>query len=427
MTFSKFKIIFAIILLFPINAHAYLDPGTGNALIAAIFGLIGSIAFFSKNIFYKVKSMISGKKEFAVKYQLAIFSEGARYWIYFKDIVSQLIERKISFIYYTMDINDPALDLFDSIATNPNSFDSYKIRYVGQGNKGYAAISNLKEPCLLSTTPHIGVKKYPIKKPPNCKNLIHLFHSVAGIANYQKHSLDFYDSVILSGSAFEKDIRLLEKKRNLAPKKLLVGGLPYIDDLVERASKIKQETNGKTILVASTWNKRGCLQTYGAPFIISMAKAGYDIIVRPHPYSYTFEPDFIEKLKNDLKSYPNIVFDDEIDNLKSLAKADILVSDVSSIRLDYFFAFKRPSISLETIDEINGEYEYDDLDSFWSKDISNSIGVYVSKDDIGKIVDKIKEASSMPLIDKESIVANIGSSTSIITEQIISLMNTGEK
>ena len=144
------------------NKKGYLDPGTGNALFAALFGILGSIAYFAKNIFY----MLTGKKSEMFKSDLAIFSEGKMYWVYFRDVVHELIKRKIKFTYYTMDINDPAFELYDY--GNPDAdFSLFKVKFVGTGNKGYSAISNLKEENILSTTPNIGCPGYPIKKPKN--------------------------------------------------------------------------------------------------------------------------------------------------------------------------------------------------------------------------------------------------------------------
>jgi len=141
------------------NKKGYLDPGTGNALFAALFGILGSIAYFAKNIFY----MLTGKKSEMFKSDLAIFSEGKMYWVYFRDVVHELIKRKIKFTYYTMDINDPAFELYDY--GNPDAdFSLFKVKFVGTGNKGYSAISNLKEENILSTTPNIGCPGLPHKK-----------------------------------------------------------------------------------------------------------------------------------------------------------------------------------------------------------------------------------------------------------------------
>lgn len=44
-------------------AMAYLDPGTGSAVLSAILGAIAAIAFTIKTFWYKVKSMFSGKMD----------------------------------------------------------------------------------------------------------------------------------------------------------------------------------------------------------------------------------------------------------------------------------------------------------------------------------------------------------------------------
>lgn len=415
------KVVLAVLLFFPFNAYAYLDPGTGNAILAALFGIAASLVFFAKNIFYS----ISGKKTPEVKQplQLAFFSEGKIYWNYYKDIINELIKRKVRFIYYTLDINDPAFELLDF--GNPDAdLEYFQIQYAGGGNRGFAKISNIKEPVIVTTTPNIGVKEYPVKKSAHCKNLVHIFHAVSGIGGYRKHSLDNFDTAMLVGPCFEKEIRILEEKRNLKPKTLLISGLPYVDNLVERAAKLNAETNGKTVLVASTWDARGCLKTYGSGFIIDLAKNGFDVIVRPHPYSYIYEADFIKKLQDELKPYENVVFDSEIDNLKTMAKSDIMITDFSGVRFDFILAFDRPVISLETDLGDNDKYENADMGFNWDISISHSMGAYIERDEIGSIVEKVKAnmGAKSPL-DRSDIVANIGCSASVIADQLEGLLN----
>ncbi|GHT42668.1 hypothetical protein AGMMS49921_08420 [Endomicrobiia bacterium] len=40
-----------------------------------------------------------------------------------------------------------------------------------------------------------------------------------------------------------------------------------------------------------------------------------------------------------MASEENIKFDKEVDNLLSMAKSNIMISDISMVRLDYCFAF----------------------------------------------------------------------------------------
>ena len=53
-------IIFALLCLQAQPAMAYLDPGTGSAIMSAILGAIAAIAFTIKTFWYKIKSMFSG-------------------------------------------------------------------------------------------------------------------------------------------------------------------------------------------------------------------------------------------------------------------------------------------------------------------------------------------------------------------------------
>ena len=44
-----------------------------------------------------------------------------------------------------------------------------------------------------------------------------------------------------------------------------------------------------------------------------------------------------------------------------MRKSDLLISDTSSIRFDYYFIYKKPIITLEINDFNMKEYEYHDL------------------------------------------------------------------
>jgi CDP-glycerol glycerophosphotransferase (TagB/SpsB family) len=214
----------------------------------------------------------------------------------------------------------------------------------------------------------------------------------------------------------------------LPAKTLLIGGRPYMDNLIARAAKLNVKTDGKTILIASTWDKRGILKTYGKDFVEQIAKAGYNVIVRPHPYSYIFELDFINQIQNDLSAYKNVKFDNDIDNLMSLAKSDIMISDITFIRFDYYLTFGRPIITLDTnYENYSQEYEYSDLDDYWAVEISEKIGMYLKKDEVCNIVERISSIMTNKIckteIDKNEIIVNIGNSAEIIAEQIINIVN----
>ena len=53
-------IIVALLCLETQPAMAYLDPGSGSAIMSAILGVLAAIVFTIKTYWYKIKSMFSG-------------------------------------------------------------------------------------------------------------------------------------------------------------------------------------------------------------------------------------------------------------------------------------------------------------------------------------------------------------------------------
>lgn len=313
----------------------------------------------------------------------AFLSEGKNYWSTFKPIIEALIDKQVFFSYYTFDKKDPGLSV-------KNKFISSK--YLGRGVWGYYKASTIEAELLVSTTPNIGNARFPIKRSPNVKNLIHVFHSITDISIYKKGSLDFYDTVILAGDFQTESIREIEKIRNLPQKELVCLGLPYIDELVKEKVENVSNKSHKTILVGSSWGAKGCLNSYGIEFIEKIASAGYDVIIRPHPQSYISEPKRIKGFEKQLKNYTNIDWDNEVSPSRAMSKADLLISDTSSIRFDFAFLYKKPVITLAIEPEEMAEYERADLNYSWSDEAEKNIGFVLNKNSVGNIVEYIARA-----------------------------------
>jgi hypothetical protein len=50
-------------LIYPMNLYAYIDPGSGSALITAILGFFAAIIYSFKKFFYNLKSKFKSKKD----------------------------------------------------------------------------------------------------------------------------------------------------------------------------------------------------------------------------------------------------------------------------------------------------------------------------------------------------------------------------
>ena len=405
-----------MITLFPI--FAYLDPGSGSALVGSLVALAGTALFSAKTLFFRL--FRKGSQEREVKPDIAILSEGRNYWGTFHQLVEELISRNVHFAYYTLDLHDPAL-LIDSDYMHARLFDKDKAA-------SFARLANIKAKIMLATTPNIGTPGYPLKRPAGVGKMAHVFHAFADISAYHVGSLDHYDIVLTVGPHQDKYIREVEGKRHLPAKRLVPVGLPYFDELVrarQTGRRLGAPGNRKTILVAPSWGAKGCLKEYGTGFILALAEAGYEVIVRPHPQSFLAEPDFIASCQRETEPFPNVRWDRETLGSKSMEASDVLISDTSSIRFDYAFLYGKPVITLDIPRTSQTEYEGVNQSEIWTDVVAPQLGRVVGKDAIGDLAGIVQSVLSSPATTdaivalRDATVANLGFSASAIADFLV--------
>lgn len=403
----------------PAAAFAYLDPGSGAVLVNLLIAGIGALLFSLRGVFLKLigKGDTIQSKERDEYTEIAILSEGRQYFATFEPIVKALIKYKLDFAYYTLDIEDEILGLESPYM---------QARFLGYGSLGYHRAAKIRAKNLLCTTPNIGSKGYPIAKPAGVANLIHVFHSINDLSMYRKGSLDHYDSVFMVGRFQAKSIRELEKKRGLKEKKLVALGIPYLDRYKEDAAAVGEADEGgnKTLLIASSWGSKGLFENYGIDFIKELAGEGYTIIVRPHPQSYTSEPKAITLVENELKKNANIIWDREISPSRSMQKADLLISDTSSIRFDFAFLFQKPVITLDIAQQAMPGFEHEDMSELWMISAAQEIGAVLKPEEIKEI--GLRVAEMLRDFDAEKIsryrdetISNFGAAGEAMAEYLV--------
>ncbi len=428
--FNIFLMALYIVIAIPFNAHAYLDPASGNALVSALIALAGTSIYMCKSLFYKIfnrqpTSFSTDTTQLTnADKTLIIFSEGKNYWSTFRPIVNELIKKKIYFRYFTLDVYDPALCI-DSKFMQSKLF--------SKNRRSFAKLAKIKAPVMLATTPNIGALNYPMKRSLQVGHLVHIFHAMANIADYRKGSLDYYDSVIMVGDHEKIPIRMVEAARQTKKKELVTCGLPYLDDLYRQKQDLKTiETDlnkiSTTILVAPSWGNKGCFSEYGTDFVEHLSQAGYAIIIRVHPHSQIFEPDALSHWQETTSKLPNVIWDTETFGTKAMQQADILISDTSSIRFDFAFLYNKPVITLDIPIESREEYEAVYLDQPWTEMVANQIGAVVNHESI----DNLSEIVNSTLHDfprqklkklRDATVANFGNSAPEIVSYILKKIN----
>ena len=404
---------------------AYLDPGSGSALVGTLIAVAGAGLYSLKSFFYRLVRKPTPEEVDAAKNanpDVAIFSEGRNYWGTFREIVDELIARKVHFAYYTMDLHDPAL-LIDNEYMHSHLFDKNKAA-------SFHKLANVKAKVMLSTTPNIGTPGYPLARPVNVEKLVHVFHAFADISAYHVGSLDNYDIVFAVGPHQEKPIREVEKARSLKPKKITPIGLPYFDaqyHAIHDSTRSARSTRSKTILVAPSWGAKGLLTEYGTAFINKLAEAGFNVIVRPHPQSYIAEAAFIDRCKAETAKHPNVVWDAETVGTKSMMASDVLISDTSSIRFDYAFLYGKPVITLDIPREKQIEYEGQFMSEVWTDVAAKRLGRIIGHGDIENVVDIVKEVLESGAAEgvkkfRDETITNLGTSAKAVVDELMRLV-----
>ena len=376
--------------LFPAPSYAYLDPGTGNVLVYLAISLVGTVLYFVKNIVYAIMGRAKGERppEHQLHHaRILVFSAGRSYYYTFKPVIDAFLRRGVPFSYITMDVEDPALTIENDLMNS---------RYIGTGSAAFARAAGRRADIMLSTTPNIGTPGFPMPRPRRVTNLAHICHGVGDIAMYQKGSLDHYDAVLMVGDFMLPSIRKVEELRGLPPKECVSLGLPYLDELAAKARKKEGRSTPPVVLVAPSWGNKGCLNICGPNFLLDLAKAGYDVILRPHPQSLKVETEMLDTIHEMLRDYPNVSFDTEMDATASMSRADVMISDKSCVRFDFAFLYEKPVITLD-IPVRNPElYEVADLGVIWEDTVAARLGEVVSPEDFNNIVPVVERALKTP-------------------------------
>lgn len=334
----SFCLTVAILAYQPINAWAYLDPGTGSMLLSVVVGLVSSAYFLIRRLPSIIRALffkLSGKKDDLKNNSIVFYAESKSYWLTFKPILESLHRKGVKCTYLTSDENDPVF--------SAGLDKTVHAKFIGKGNTAYTALGFLEADVFALTTPGIDVLQ--IRRSPGVKDYVHIVHAVGDIHTYKFYSFDYYDTVYCSGPGQVKSLRALEHLRKTPAKELPLLGCPYLDTLITRAHTAGSP-EPRTVLVAPTWGKNGLLTRTGSQIPKMLAEAGYHVILRPHPQSFISDKDIMERIGEELQGISNIEWDLNADGFKSLSRASIMISDISGVIFDFAFVFLRPVISV---------------------------------------------------------------------------------
>ena len=361
--------------------NMYIDPGTGSMLFTVLIGVIGASVYALRMLLIKLRTRLSNGKVTVDSNNLpfVIFSDDKRYWPVFEPVCREMDKRGKDVVYMTASPDDPALN---------NTYEHIKAEFIGADNKAFAKLNFLNASVLLSTTP--GLEVYQWKRSKGVKYYVHMLHAASDITLYRMFGTDYYDALLLSDEQQIRDIRALEKLRELPAKELRLVGIPYMDEMAKRLKKEgPAPEHERTVLLAPSWGPSSMLQIYGGKIIDVLLKTGYHVIVRPHPQSFKSETELMEKLMREYPESEQLEWNRDTDNFEVLRRSDILISDFSGVVFDFSLIYDKPVIYTDPNFNL-APYDAWFLDRpLWTLSALPRIGRELSIDNLDSIKDMI--------------------------------------
>lgn len=337
---------------------------------------------------YKRFLSISGKK-------VVFYSEKNGFYKYYKNIIEEIIKRTNIVIHYIT--SDPLDEVFQMESQQ------FKPYYIGE-NRMIVLMMKMETDLMVMTTPDL--ENFQLKRSYVKKDIEYIYvpHDVnSSNLTFHKNALDHFDTIFTSGPKNKAEIAEREQKYGLPAKKLLEWGSSVIDNMSDAYAKMKEEpvetakAAKKTVLIAPSWQKDNILDSCIEQMLDQLIQTDYHIVVRPHPQYVRHFEGRVDALAAKYQGY-DVEFQKDFSSNKTVYMADLLVTDWSSISLEYAFSTLNPVLFINTpMKVVNPDYQ--ELETVpIDIELRDKVGISLEPDTIGA---EVVAAVDRLLFDKQ--------------------------
>lgn len=404
----------------------YLDPGTGSLLFSLIAGVVTTLFYSAKGLYYRFGGGGKGAAGTAERsvleaWPVVIYSEGRQYYGTFRPLLEALDKAGVRTLFLSSDSEDPGLRHQGQVTAC----------FIGSGHKAWALLARLRADLCISTTPGLDVMQF--KRSKRVRHYMHLVHAPTDKAFNRPYSFDYFDSVVINGPHQARTLRYLEQLRGSPAKTLIMGGCLYYDDLLEQLRNPFPERviPGKTVLLAPTWGRNGLLRLHGSKLLGALAAQDITLLIRPHPQSLVSEPELIQQLQTLFPEGPRLAWDFSPSPFAAMSRSDVMVSDISGVIFDYAFLFEKPVITVG-IEPVREGTEASDLPyDPWELTVLNDIGLRLSEQEIPRLTEYLPQVAEDERYQRniralrDEYVVNFGHAAGPIMQAIMPLIGRG--
>lgn len=355
----------------------------------------------------------------SVPKDLVFYSEKSGFYKYLKGYIEYILENSdITIHYITSDYND-AIFKIDNPKIVPYYIDDNRL-----------IVLFMKIKCKVFAMTLMDIELFQLKRSYVKKNIDYVFlcHCMTNTQMIShKNAIANYNTIFTVGPHSVAEYLEEEQIYGIKPRRKLEVGYPLIEELIASYEATEHDSNSiPQILIAPSWQDDNIMDICLDGILDSLKDKKLDIIVRPHPEYVKHSPGKISEFNSKYSDYANIKLEDDFSSNNSIFESDILITDWSTIALDFAFATKKPCISVNTPMKImNPEYtKYTTPDT--NITLRDKVGVSIELDDIPKIGEVVEDLLARSGDYKEIIaevlnetVFNVGSSAKVGGDYII--------
>lgn len=351
--------------------------------------------------------------------QLVFYSEKNGFYKYYQNVIETILNKTDIIIHYIT--SDPKDEVF-ALAN-----DQFRVYYIGE-NKLIVLMMKMEADMVVMTMPDL--QKYHIKRSIVKENIeyVYLDHGI-GSDNLmlRKHALDYFDTIFASNENGKAEIRAQEKCYGLKEKNIVEFGSCLIDNMIEAYKADSNYINEKpTILIAPSWQDENILELGIHEILRNLLGKGYHVVVRPHPQYVRHFEDKLFALAEQYADKKDFELQMDFASNKTVFRADILMTDWSSIAYEYSFTTLKPTLFINTPMKImNPDYEEIDVQPF-DIEIRDKIGISIDMNELSKIETIVEKLRHDKMFSKEEMkkirekyLYHVGSSGDVGAKYII--------
>lgn len=341
---------------------------------------------------YRSREKADYKKFLKVMNKKVVFySEKNGFYKYYQNIIEEIIRRTNIVVHYIT--SDPLDEVFELES------EQFKPYYIGS-NRMIVLMMKMETDIMVMTTPDL--ENFQLKRSYVQKDIEYIYvpHDVnSSNLTFHKNALDYFDTIFTSGFKNKAEIEEREQKFELPAKTLVEWGSGVIDNMtrdyeamIKEEADRSREDSRKTVLIAPSWQKDNILDSCIEVMLDQLVTTKYQIIVRPHPQYVRHFEGRIDALAAKYEKY-GVVFQKDFSSNKTVYMADLLVTDWSSISLEYAFSTLKPVLFINTpMKIVNPDYQElttVPIDIELRDKVGISLAVETIKGEIVQTVDKL--------------------------------------